>query len=94
MESEIQRAAIQNPYAGIRNLESGIRNPGPSWILLHGATRVYNPELHRKGIKSVCNVQNIKFAGYPVRSLQMQMKVRKQREAERLKQTRQLVSSN
>ena len=25
---------IQNPDAGTRNLEAGIRNPGPSWILL------------------------------------------------------------
>ena len=38
MESGIQRVEIQNPDAGIRNLEAGIRNPGPSWILLHGAT--------------------------------------------------------
>ena len=30
-------SGIQNPYAGIRNLEAGIRNPGPSWILLHRA---------------------------------------------------------
>ena len=30
LESGIQRV-------GIQNLEAGIRNPGPSWILLHGA---------------------------------------------------------
>ena len=44
--------------------------------------------------ESKLDVQNTKFTGYPARSLQMQIKVRKQREAERLKQTRQLVSSN
>ena len=37
LESGIQRVGIQNPDAGIRNLEAGIQNPGPSWILLHGA---------------------------------------------------------
>ena len=40
LESGIQRIEIQNPDAGIRNLEAGIRNPGPSWILLHRATRL------------------------------------------------------
>ena len=38
MESGIQK--VGNPDAGIRNLEAGIRNPGPSWILLHGAKRL------------------------------------------------------
>ena len=37
LESGIQRVEIQNPDAGIRTLEVGIQNPGPSWILLHGA---------------------------------------------------------
>ena len=41
LESGIQRAGIQNPYAGIRNLDAGIRNPGPSWILLHGAKKAF-----------------------------------------------------
>ena len=44
--------------------------------------------------ESKLDVPNTKFTGYPARSLQMQMKVRKQREAERLKQIKQLVSSN
>ena len=30
MDSGIQKAGIRNP-------EAGIRNPGPSWVLLHGA---------------------------------------------------------
>ena len=48
MESGIQKVGIRNPKgwnpdAGIRNLEAGIRNPGPSWILLHRAKhRVLN----------------------------------------------------
>ena len=33
MDSGIQKVGIRNP-------EAGIRNPGPSWILLHGAIRV------------------------------------------------------
>ena len=37
LESGIQRVEIQNPDAGIQNLEAGTRNPGPSWILLHRA---------------------------------------------------------
>ena len=37
LDSRIQRVEIQNPDAGIQNLEAGIRNPGPSWILLHRA---------------------------------------------------------
>ena len=37
LESGIQRIEIQNPDAGIRNLEAGIPNPGPSCILLHRA---------------------------------------------------------
>ena len=40
LESGIQRVEIQNPDAGIRNLKAGIRNPGPSWILLHRAIGV------------------------------------------------------
>ena len=44
--------------------------------------------------ESKLDVPNTKFTGYPARSLQMQMKVRKQREAERVKQIKQLVSSN
>ena len=35
LEYGIQRVEIHNPDAGIRNLETGIRNRGPSWILLH-----------------------------------------------------------
>ena len=42
LESGIQRVEIQNPDAGIRNLVAGIRNPGPSWILLHGASLLHN----------------------------------------------------
>ena len=44
--------------------------------------------------ESKLDVPNTKFTGYPARSLQMQMRVRKQREAEKLKQIKQLVSSN
>ena len=44
MESGIQRVEIQNPDAGIRNLEAGIQNPGPSWILLHGA-KIYTVQI-------------------------------------------------
>ena len=40
LESGIQKV-------GIRNLEAGIRNPGPSWILLHGATSGYIYKLLR-----------------------------------------------
>ena len=45
MESGIQKVGIRNPKgwnpdAGIRNLEAGIRNPGHSLILSHGAKLV------------------------------------------------------
>ena len=36
LESGIQRVEIQN-------LEAGIRNPGPSWILLHRANSLSSP---------------------------------------------------
>ena len=39
LESGIQRVGIQNPDAGIRNVEARIQNPGPSWILLHKAKK-------------------------------------------------------
>ena len=49
LESGIQRIEIQNPDAGIRNLEAGIRNPGLSWILLHRARNMshrFSESLH------------------------------------------------
>ena len=39
MESGIQKVGIRKPDAGIRNLEAGIQNPGPSQIPLHRAKR-------------------------------------------------------
>ena len=52
LESGIQRVEIQNPDAGIRNLEAGIRNPGPSWILLPRASRSRN----RNNVKPWCRI--------------------------------------
>ena len=48
LESGIQKVGIQNPDTGIRNLQAGIRNPGPSWILLHSAI-LFEREIEDRG---------------------------------------------